>query len=150
MNLKILEKFWSLWQGAAPYVVFHARVIMTMSLAFVALTVLVSVIDGKTTPLVAFPIWALVSSGLVGLGLLRKNDLNIPALIGTGVAIVAATFWLKEVIAGELVAGTWENAVYSLVLFGGLAATAVVTISIGALSGVARADSLRRHHKNKS
>ena len=90
------------------------------------------------------------TSGLVGLGLLRKNDLNIPALIGTGVAIVAATFWLKEVIAGELVAGTWENAVYSLVLFGGLAATAVVTISIGALSGVARADSLRRHHKNKS
>ena len=50
-------------------------------------------------PAIAHSAWALCSVILIGLGILRSDHKNAPALLGTLIAVVAATYFFFQVAA---------------------------------------------------
>ena len=51
---------------------------------------------GVLEPVVAGSVYALCSTALIGLGLLRSQSRNWPALLGTAIAILAAAYTLSQ------------------------------------------------------
>lgn len=54
---------------------------------------------GVLEPVVAGSVYALCSTALIGLGLLRSQSRNLPALLGTTIAILAAAYTLSQVLS---------------------------------------------------
>ena len=52
---------------------------------------------------------------------MRGGDLNVPALLGTLIALAAASVWMSQELAGPLVNETWDRLTFTLVLFGSIA-----------------------------
>lgn len=67
-----------------------ARFTMSGIFVFVAAITAWAMFTIGTPPAFAYPMFALCSTGLVGLGLLRAKNLNIPAALGTAIAVLAA------------------------------------------------------------
>lgn len=84
------------------------RVFVSGILLFIALVAVWSIATNRTTLTTAYPLLALASSGLIGLGFVRKGQLNLSAILGTLVAIVAASFAVAEFLKSELASGTWR------------------------------------------
>ena len=106
---------------------YSVRMIASASFVFLAGAVGWTIFTGETSPTVGYPMLALCSSALVGLGMLRVNQINVPVLCGTIVAIGAAGIWLAEVLTSDLAEGTWERATWGLFLAGAFTAVAVIS-----------------------
>ena len=50
---------------------------------------------------VAYSVWALCSTALVGLGTLRSKSRNLPTMLGTSIAIFAAIYVFFEVVSAH-------------------------------------------------
>ena len=101
------------------------RTTMSAGLCMTAGTVLWTTFTGETALEVAYPLFAFVSSGLLGVGLIRTGGVNVPAALGTLVALIGASIWLTAAVKGDLEPGSWERPVMTL-YFVGLVAVAMV------------------------
>ena len=78
------------------------RTTMSAGLCMTAGTVLWTTFTGETALEVAYPLFAFVSSGLLGVGLIRTGGVNVPAALGTLVALIGASIWLTAAVKGDL------------------------------------------------
>ena len=92
------------------------RTFMSLVLCVAAAIVAWSTLAGDTVVTVAYPLFALISSLLLGLGLVRWGNPNVPVMLGTAVAVVGASIWLMAVLRKGLEDGTWERSVAAIFL----------------------------------
>lgn len=94
------------------------RLMMSGFLCLAAGIVTWTTFTGETALTVAYPMFAFISSALLGVGLIRSGGLNVPVALGTLVAVFGASFWLTSVLKGDLEAGSWERATMGLYFVG--------------------------------
>ena len=103
------------------------RTLVSTALVAVSAGVIWTILNGETTPAVGFPMLAICSTALVGIGMLRRGSFNVPAIFGTVVALSGAGLWLREALLQELIPGAWERAVWGLFLVGMFALVALIS-----------------------
>ena len=104
------------------------RMSMSMLRLMWALMVVLGIWEGETEPELAYPMLAFVSSGLLGIGFVRPGSVNLPAILGTLVAVGAASYWLSQELPPYFAAETWTKLTAFVVMLGTL-----TTITVGAL-----------------
>ena len=132
---------WLKEQMAGTGVFFRAYI--SIILCLVAGGVAWTTLTGETDLAVAYPMFALISSLLLGLGLLRIGDWNVAALSGTAVAVVGSSIWMTAVLKSNLETGTWERATAFLLIASMVAVVAVM----GAFGRLAR---VMRHRRPRT
>ena len=71
--------------------------ILCMFFPGVAFIVATMLFRGWIDPTVAYSVWALCSTALMGVGILRSKHKNLPAVLGTIIAIFGATYAFSHV-----------------------------------------------------
>ena len=97
--------------------------ILCMFFPGVALIIAVMLIRDFIEPAIANSAWALCSTGLIGLGILRSKCKNTPTMLGTIIAVTAATYIFFQVASAhpdQWIFLGWAFGMFAIMLWAGL------------------------------
>ena len=89
----------------------------------VAIIVTVMLFRDFIEPAIAHSVWALCSAALIGLGILRSEHKNVPAVLGTLIAVLAAMYIFFQVASAhpdQWVFLGWAFGIFGLMIWAGL------------------------------
>ena len=97
--------------------------ILCMFFPGVAFIIAVMLFRDFIDPAVAYSVWALCSTALIGVGILRSNHKNLPTVLGTIIAVLAATYVFFQVASAhpdQWVFVGWAFGMFSMMIWAGL------------------------------
>ena len=90
----------------------------------VAAIIAIMLLRGFIEPTIAYSAWAFCSTALIGLGVLRSEHRNWPAILGTIIAVPAATYIFLQIVSAhpdQWVFLIWAFNIFGMAVWAGLA-----------------------------